>query len=118
VLVCQVGGHVRDSAGTWTAVTATSRDGSPADVASLVATLDRQIAATAGAGVPSPDPSTCAGQAKPVVLWLLDAIDRAVRPSVPVDSCGSPARELLTALDRLTVTGVVDQPVQLVTPSP
>ena len=114
VLVCQVGGQMRDGAGTWTAVTATTREGSAADVSALAVTLDREAAAT-----DSPSPAaSCASDERPVVLWLLDAMERAVRASLAVDGCGAPRPEVRTALDRLAVTGVVDRPVELVAPAP
>ncbi|HEY0117151.1 MAG TPA: hypothetical protein VGC04_00050 [Cellulomonas sp.] len=117
VLECQVGGQMRDGAGTWTAVTATSRDGSAADVSALVAALDRETAVAGAAAAPTAVAASCAPQDRPVVLWLLDATDRAVRPSLSVDGCGAPRPELKAALDRLAVTGAVDHPVELVTPT-
>lgn len=112
VLVCQVGGQMRDSAGTWTAVTATSREGSAADTAALAAA----IAADEHTG-PPPAPSSCGPDDRPAVLWLLDAVDRAVRPALATDGCGAPDAAVRAALDRLPVTGVVDHPVQLVSPA-
>ncbi len=109
VMACQVGGQMRDSAGTWTAVTVTSREGSGADVSALVAALAGS--ARAG-GTPS-----CGTDAGPVVLWLLDAMDRAVLSDAAVDGCGDLSDQVHAALDRIPVTGVVDQPVALVTPT-
>ena len=116
VLECQVGGQMRDSAGTWTAVTATSREGSTADVSALVAALDRaQRDASSGAAAAA-TPS-CESDDRPLVLWLLDAMGRAVRPMLTLDGCGAPQPEVRAALDRLAVSGVVDHPVELVAPS-
>jgi hypothetical protein len=115
VTVCQVGGQMRDSAGTWTAVTVTSREGSAAGVSALVAALDGAAVRTGGpdaAATPS-----CGPEGRPVVLWLLDAMDRAVLSDVTVDGCGTLSREVGAALDRIPVTGVVDQPVALVAPA-
>lgn len=108
VLVCEVGGQMLDGAGTWTAVTATSRDGSAADLAAVVTAL----------AAPGPAADAPCERAAPVVVWLVDAMDRAIRPQVPVDACGAPSAAVLAALDRLAVTGVVDRPVELVAPSP
>lgn len=107
VLECQVGGQMRDGAGTWTAVTATSREGSPDDLAALVAALAESAAS----------PAPCADDAAPLAVWLVDAIERAVRPGVPEGACGTPAT-VRAALDRLTVTGVVDHPVELIAATP
>ncbi len=106
-LVCQVGGKMLDGAGTWTVVTATSREGSAADLAAVVAALAAPVAT-----------DVRCEQRAPIALWLVDAMDRAVRPVVPVDSCGAPSAAVLAALGRLAVTGVVDHPVELVAPSP
>jgi len=114
VVVCQVGGQMRDSAGTWTAVTATSREGADGDVAALVAAL--AAAASAAPGAPAgTDP--CDSEAARLVLWLVDAIDRTVLPVVPVDACGGPTQAVLDALDSLAVTAVADHPVELVVPA-
>ncbi len=107
VLVCEVGGRMLDGAGTWTGVTATAREGSADDLAALVAALAE----------PAPTAEPCE-ERPPLALWLVDAMERAVRPSVPVDACGSPSPAVLSALDALAVTGVVDRPVELVGPSP
>ncbi len=83
-------------------------------MSALVAALDRGSGA---AGAPAAAPTPCASGDRPVVLWLLDAMDRAVRPSLAVDGCGAPQPELRAALDRLKVTGAVDHPVELVAPA-
>lgn len=113
VLACQVGGQMRDSAGTWTAVTATSREGSVADVAALVTALDAPDVSAAGSAEPAPAAS-CGAAGAPVVLWLLDAMGRAVLSAAAVDGCSDGSARVRAALDRIPVTGVVDQPVQLV----
>ena len=112
VLVCQVGGQMRDSAGSWTAVTATSREGSGADVSAVVAALTR----SAGSNAPAPA-SSCAPGDPRVVLWLLDATDRAVLPHLVPDACGGLNAAVRSAVDRLPVTGEVDHPVQLMAPA-
>lgn len=117
VLECQVGGRMRDGAGTWTAVTATSREGSSADVSALVAALDG-TRSTGSVDAPAAAAASCAAEDGPVVLWLLDAMGRAVRPSLGVDGCGGPTAAVRAALGRLAVTDVVDRPVELVTPTP
>ena len=112
VMECQVGGQMRDSAGTWTAVTVTSREGSVADVAALVAVLDGTAKGTGAADLAA---TSCGPGAAPVVLWLLDTLDRAVLSDATLDACGGdPVR---AALERIPVTGVVDQPVALVAPA-
>jgi len=113
VLACQVGGQMRDSAGTWTAVTATSREGSTADVAALVTALDAAAAGRTGPAAPTPAAS-CGAAGAPVVLWLLDAMGSAVLSAAAVDGCDDGSARVRAALDRMPVTGVVDQPVQLV----
>ncbi|OJV82331.1 MAG: hypothetical protein BGO37_04970 [Cellulomonas sp. 73-92] len=110
VVQCQVGGQMRDSAGTWTAVTVTSREGSAADVAALVAALDGTARRTGAADVAT----SCGPDAAPVVLWLLDTMDRAVLSDVAVDGCGGVGDQVRAALERIPVTGAVDQPVALV----
>jgi hypothetical protein len=114
VLECQVGGQMRDGAGTWTAVTATSREGSAADVAALVTVLDGEPAT---GGAPGGADASCAPEGRALVLWLLDAMNRAVRPSLGGDACGGPPPGLLAALARLPVTAVVDHPVALLPPA-
>lgn len=114
VLVCQVGGQMRDGVGTWTAVTATSRDGSATDMAALVAALDGAVGSSSGPG----PARSCSPSDHPMVLWLLDALDRAVRPTVAVDGCGAPTAALQAALDRLAVTDAVDRPVELLSATP
>lgn len=112
VLTCEVGGRMLDGAGTWTAVTATTREGTAAQTAALVAAL-----AAPPPTVGTPAAAECAS--RPAFdLWLLDAMDRAVRPNVPRDACGAPAPGVRAALAALAVTGVVDRPVELVGPSP
>lgn len=103
-----------DGVGTWTAVTATSRDGSATDMAALVAALDGAVGSSSGPG----PARSCSPSDHPMVLWLLDALDRAVRPTVAVDACGAPTAALRTALDRLAVTGAVDRPVELLSATP
>jgi len=100
VLECAVGGRMRDGAGTWTAVTATSRDGAPDDVTAVIAALAE----------PAPKES-CHGEATPLALWLLDAMGRGVRMRLPLDACGAVSRPVRDALDQLTTTGVRDEPV-------
>jgi hypothetical protein len=52
-----------------------------------------------------------------MVLWLLDAMGRAVLSDVVADGCGVRSSQVLAALERIPVTGVVDHPVQLVAPA-
>ena len=100
VLECAVGGRMRDGAGTWTAVTATSRDGTPDDVAAVIAALAE----------PAPKAS-CDGEAARLALWLLDALGRGVRIRLPVDECGGVSGPVRDALNHLAATGVRDEPV-------
>jgi hypothetical protein len=107
VLACEIGGWMKDGAGTWTAVTATTREGTPDQITALVTAL----------GDPAGTQAPCAADGHPVALWLVDAMDRAVRPTVPHDACGAPTAAVLAALDGLTTTGEVDHPVELVVPA-
>jgi hypothetical protein len=102
-LECTVGGTMRTATGAWRAVTATSRDGAPQDVSALVAALG------GGQG-----PAVCE-DGGPVALWLVDALGRGVRLRVPLDDCDTVAASVRAALDRMTVTGVVDLPVERAT---
>ena len=117
VLVCQVGGQMRDSAGTWTAVTATSREGSAADMSALGAGLDAAAGPRPGTDASGTASPSCGPAGSPVVLWLLDAMDRAVLSDVAIDGCDETSAQVRAALDRMPVTGTVDHPVQLVAPA-
>jgi len=106
-LACTPGGHLTDAAGTWSSVQATSGDG---DMQALRAALELpSIDATPSA--------TCDG--KPLQLWLVDALGRAVRVRVPTDACGvGPRTEVDAALADLTTTDSATYPVGLLVPSP
>ena len=114
VVVCEAGGSLRDGAGTWTVVTATTREGTAAQLAALLAALEGAPApATASAGI-----STCStGSADRAELWLVDSMGRAVRPQTPTDGCGRPTESVRRALDALSVTDQSDAPVSLVAPA-
>ena len=114
VLVCKSGGRMRDGSGTWAVVTATTRDGTAPQIATLLAALE-------GAPAPAtatvrPSPCVTAG-AERMELWLVDSIGRAVRPSMPLDGCGRPTVEVQRALEALAITDQVDAPVSLLTPA-
>ncbi|AEE45182.1 hypothetical protein [Cellulomonas fimi] len=107
VLVCSASGTLRSVSGTWAAVTESRREG---DLAPLLDALER----------PSQEPTgTCqaSGAAAPTVLWLVDALGRAVRPVWPTDACGVPVAEVQDALDALDETDSTDYPVERVEPT-
>ncbi len=108
VVECEVGGRMRDSAGTWTAVTVTWRDGSATGLSRLVDAFDE----------PAVTPVPCQGAPRRMVIWLVDAAGRAVLPDVALDGCGAPSEAVLDALDRLEVTDREDHPVEMRTPAP
>ena len=114
VLVCQAGGRMRDGSGTWAVVTATTRDGTAPQIATLLAALEG-APAPATASV-RPTPCATAGTDR-MELWLVDSIGRAVRPSTPRDECGRPSAAVQRALDALAITDQVDAPVSLLTPA-
>lgn len=103
-VVCEVGGQMRDGEGTWTAVTTTTREGSASRLAELIAAFDEPVTT----------PVPCEGAPRRAVVWLVDAMDRAVRPQLLLDGCGAPSPAVLDALDRLSATSQVDHPVELV----
>ncbi|WP_315093905.1 hypothetical protein [uncultured Cellulomonas sp.] len=107
VVVCAPGGTLHDSSGTWTALTASRREG---DLDELVAALRRPS---------EPRGGTCASAAVvPPALWLVDALGRAVRPVWPTDRCGSPQETVTDALDALEEVGSEQYPVRLLEPAP
>lgn len=94
VLACEVDGTLRDGDGVWSAVTATRLEG---DLDRLLTALDVPSATPAG---------TCTGTpGEPAVLWLVDAMGRAVRPAWPTDRCGAPQPGVTEALADLEETG-------------
>jgi hypothetical protein len=107
VVVCAPGGTLHDSSGTWTALTASRREG---DLGPLVAALRRPSQQRGG---------DCAGAVVvPPALWLVDALGRAVRPVWPTDRCGAPQPAVQEALDALVETHREQYPVRLVEPAP
>ncbi|MGN8246946.1 hypothetical protein ACTHAM_000614 [Cellulomonas soli] len=94
VLVCELDGTLRDSEGVWSAVTATRLEG---DLDALVAALSVPSSARSDGG------GTVCAQESPVppVLWLVDAMGRAVRPLWPTDRCGAPQSGVGDALGAL-----------------
>lgn len=106
VLVCSASGTLRAASGTWAAVTESRREG---DLAPLLAALDD----------PSQEPSGACetSAAVPTVLWLVDALGRAVRPVWPTDACGAPASAVASALESLDETDSTDFPVERIRPS-
>lgn len=94
VLACEVDGTLRDGDGVWSAVTATRLEG---DLDGLLTAL----------GVPSATPTgTCTSPPEEsAVLWLVDAMGRAVRPTWPTDRCGAPQPGVAEALADLEETG-------------
>lgn len=106
VLVCSASGTLKSASGTWAAVTESRREG---DLAPLLAALER----------PSQEPSGACetSGAVPTVLWLVDALGRAVRPVWPTDACGAPVADVLSALDALDETDTTAFPVERVAPT-
>ncbi|GAA3805267.1 hypothetical protein [Cellulomonas soli] len=94
VLSCELDGTLRDSDGVWSAITATRLEG---DLDALVSALALPSASRTG---------TCTGPQPLVpVLWLVDAMGRAVRPLWPTDRCGRPQPGVSEALEVLEATG-------------
>ena len=102
VVVCTPGGTLHDSSGTWTALTASRREG---DLDALVVALRRPSAARGGT-------CTTASAIAPA-LWLVDVLGRAIRPFWPTDRCGAPQESVASALDALTETDSEQYPVRL-----
>jgi hypothetical protein len=105
VMVCSLGGPLRDAQGTWSSVTATQREG---DLRPLLAALVSGRSQSAAGCVPGPDA---------LQLWLVDALGQAVRPVVP-GTCGVPTRAVTAALAHLTATDSDTYPVRLIVPAP
>lgn len=106
VVVCLPGGTLHDSSGTWTAVTASRREG---NLDALVGALRRPSAARGG---------TCSTTSVvPPALWLVDVLGRAIRPAWPTDRCGAPQNSVTEALDVLQETDSEQYPVRLVQPA-
>jgi hypothetical protein len=105
VVTCTTGGRLRDSSGTWAAVTRARLEG---DLEPLLALL----------GTTSTDEAeTCDdGDGSRTVVWLVDALGRAVRPLLPVDECGGPSQGVMQALAHLDGTDSKDYPVELLAP--
>lgn len=113
-LVCRTGGTMRDGSGTWRAVTATTREGTAAQLATLLAALEGAPAPA----TPTVSPATCAADGSDrVELWLVDSMGRAVRPAMPADGCGRPTEAVQRALDALAVTDQSDAAVSLLAPA-
>ncbi|WP_449385723.1 hypothetical protein [Cellulomonas soli] len=98
VLACALDGTLRDSEGVWSAVTATRLEG---DLDALVTALSRpSTSPTQGS------PAACVPPDQiPPVLWLVDAMGRAVRAAWPTDPCGAPQPGVDDALGALQETG-------------
>ncbi len=105
VVTCTTGGRLRDSSGTWAAVTQSRLEG---DLGPLLALVDR----------PQTEPAGTCGAEGPTrtVVWLVDALGRAVRPLLPVDPCGAPSQEVHDTLAALEGTDSTDYPVELIVP--
>ncbi|WP_129336878.1 hypothetical protein [Cellulomonas endophytica] len=73
--------------------------------------------ATSGDPEPSASTSTCAEGDPPPVMWLVDALGRAVWVAVPGDGC-VPAPGVAAALAGLEPVQATDWPVQLLAPTP
>jgi len=105
VVTCTTGGRLRDSSGTWAAVTQSRLEG---DLGPLVALVDRAHTEPAG---------TCGAEGPTrTVIWLVDALGRAVRPLLPVDPCGAPTQAVRDTLAALEGTDSTDYPVELIVP--
>ncbi|GIG19462.1 hypothetical protein Cch01nite_01860 [Cellulomonas chitinilytica] len=105
VVTCTTGERLRDASGTWAAVTQARLEG---DLGPLLALIDRNRTEPAG---------TCGGEGPTrTVVWLVDALGRAVRPLVPVDPCGAPTQEVRDTLAALDGTDSTDYPVELLVP--
>ncbi|ROS31472.1 hypothetical protein [Cellulomonas sp. PhB150] len=105
---CTPGGTLVDSAGTWSSVRARRLDG---DTTALEAALALAPAPTSQGCTPAP--------VSRLDLWLVDALGRAVRASLPEGACGGgPRAEITTALDALEVTDTATYPVGLLEPAP
>jgi len=101
VVVCTPDGSLKDASGTWLALTASHREG---DLAPLVAALREPSAPRGG---------TCStAQAEAPALWLVDALGRALRPTLPTDRCGAPSADVTKALAALQETDSAKYPVQ------
>ncbi len=107
VVVCEPGGTLHDSSGTWSALTASRREG---DLEPLVAALRRPS---------EPRGGTCSSTTVvPPALWLVDALGRAIRPVWPTDRCGEPQQAVADALRELEETDSEQYPVRLLEPAP
>jgi len=105
VVTCTTGGRLRDSSGTWAAVTRARLEG---DLEPLLALLDTTSTDEAAA---------CDdGDGARTVVWLVDALGRGVRPLLPVDECGGPSQAVVRALGDLDGTDSNDYPVELLVP--
>jgi len=103
VLRCSVGGTLLDGAGIWGAVSQTRLEGD----------LDPLLDALTLPSLRRADDCPRGTAALPG-LWLVDALGRAVRPTVPTGECGAMRTEVATALAGLRETDQADYPVQLI----
>lgn len=108
VVLCTTGEMLTDATGTWAAVTTHRLEGDVGPLVKALGTGDQTPAASAKAA------DCTAAQDGAVVLWLVDALGRAVRVPVPLDGCGLPAADVAKALDGLTEVDVEHDPVALV----
>ena len=83
VVVCMPGGTLHDTSGTWSAVTASRREGD------LDAARRRRCDGRRRRGAARAAPR----RSVPPALWLVDALGRAMRPTWPTDRCGAPAED-------------------------
>lgn len=102
---CSTGETLSDSAGRWSAVTATRREGG----------LDPLLAALDGGSTPSPT-VTCAPGGQRSELWLVDVMGDAVRVTVPGAVCGRLPANVRAALDGLDAVDTEHYPVLLTAP--
>lgn len=102
---CSTGETLSDSAGQWSAVTATRREGD----------LDPLLSALDGDSTPSPT-LTCAPGGQRSDLWLVDVMGDAVRVTVPGAVCGRLPATVRAALDGLDAVDTEHYPVLLTAP--
>ncbi len=108
VVLCTGDEVLTDATGTWAAVTSHRLEG---EVAALLGALETDADASPA---PTGAPGCTTTSDGAVVLWLVDALGRAVRVEVPVDECGAPTAQVTKALDDLVEVDVEHDPVALV----
>jgi len=104
VVECRGGERLTDAQGVWDAVTVRHLEG---DLAPLLAALAVPRQTTTS------DQLCPATDAPASELWLVDALGRAVRPSLPVDACGAPTAGVRAAVAALTEIEVAHYRVHL-----